>query len=301
MKVGGDGPAACLAPFPSRPPHHAVPAGSWDVHAHVIGAPPRHPWVFPRNYDPPPATVDDYVSLLDTLGLDHGVLVQVSVHGTDNRLLLDGLAAHAGRLRGVVAVGLDVTDTELDRLHAAGVRGVRIATVVAGGVPLKAATALGARIARLGWHVEFALHGDMLVDAAPMLRGFPVPIVIAHFGDCDVAAGVGGPQFRALAGLVEHGHCHVKLSAAYRLAPCPWSDVGAFAAELLRIAPERMLWGSDWPHVALTDPAAMPRTEALLDLLAHWSPDPAVRRQLLVDNPRRLYGLPAPRQSIHTP
>jgi 2-pyrone-4,6-dicarboxylate lactonase len=293
MKIGGTKPDACLPPRAPRPPRRiVVPKAAWDCHAHVIGRPPEHRWTSPRNYDPPAATIEDYIDLLDTLSLAFGVLVQVSVHGTDNSALVAGLRAHPDRLRGVAAVTPDVDDRTLEQLHQAGVRGARIMTVTAGGVSLDAAKTLASRIGPLGWHLEFALHGAELQGAMPHLLELSVPFVIAHFGDCDAESGPGGAQFQALAHLVRNADCHVKLSAAYRLSPAPWTKVGPLAAALIDLAPDRLLWGSDWPHVAITDPDAMPPTEALLDLLAEWSADEEVQRRILVDNPRRLYGTP---------
>lgn len=292
MKVGSDDPVACLPPRSPHPPRLRPPAGSWDVHAHVIGRAPDHPWVTPRSYDPPAAPVSAYIHLLDTLGLDYGVLVQVSVHGTDNRLLFEGLAQYPDRLRGVVAVRENVDDADLARFHEAGVRGVRIATVVHGGVPLAAAATMAARVATYGWHVEFALHGAMLPTLAPMLRDFPTPVVIAHFGDCAVEDGIDGAQFRALADLVTGGRCYVKLSGAYRLAAAPWRALDRFARALIALRADRMLWGSDWPHVALTRPETMPDTSGLFDILSDWVPDDEAIDRILVANPAELYGIP---------
>jgi predicted TIM-barrel fold metal-dependent hydrolase len=181
-------------------------------------------------------------------------------------------------------------DAQLDSLHAAGVRGVRILSVVAGGVALDSAASLAGRVRRLGWHVEFGLHGPTLLAALPALLEFPVPIVIAHFGDCDIKAGTEGPQFKALARLLNGSDCYVKLSAAYRLASRPWNEVAPLARALIELAPDRLLWGSDWPHVAIADVDEMPSTESLLDLLRDWTPDPAILQQILVKNPLKLYG-----------
>lgn len=230
--------------------------------------------------------------MLDTLGLSYGMLVQVSVHGTDNSILIDALKAYPKRLRGVAAVAPDVPPGELDALHQAGIRGARIVTVAGTRFALENVPALAARIERLGWHLEFALHGAELEAAAPMLLSLPVPIVLSHFGDCDAGAGTDGPQFRTLAQLVRSMPCFVKLSGAYRLSAAPWSNVAPLAAALVELAPHRLLWGSDWPHVAITEQADMPATEDLLDLLPRWVEDPAVQHQILVDNPAKLYGVP---------
>jgi 2-pyrone-4,6-dicarboxylate lactonase len=289
VKVGADSPVACLPPRAAGRPGFLAPSGAWDTHAHVIGAPPHRAWVSPRNYDPPVATVDNYIDVLDVLGLTYGVLVQVSVHGTDNGCLVEALRAHPDRLRGVAAVLPDIGDAQLDSLHEAGVRGVRILSVVAGGVALASAAALARRVRRLGWHVEFGLDGPTLVAALPALLEFPVPTVIAHFGDCDVTTGTKGPQFSALARLLSDSDCYVKLSAAYRLAVRPWNEVAPMARALIELAPDRLLWGSDWPHVAIADACAMPPTQSLLDLLPDWASDSVIQRRILVENPLKLY------------
>jgi 2-pyrone-4,6-dicarboxylate lactonase len=292
MKVGSAVPEPCLPPLSPRPPRHLhVPPGAWDTHTHVIGAPPGYPWVSPRNYDPPVAGVDSYLAHLDALGLAYGVLVQISVHGTDNRLLVEALRACPQRLRGVAVVAPDTSGTELAMLDTAGVRGVRVVTLVAGGVGLETLRPLAERIAPLGWHIQLATEGDRLPSLVPLLHDLPVPLVLDHFGGCDPSQGVDGAGFRALLQLVERG-AWVKLSGAYRLAPPPWDAITPLARRLIAAAPGQMVWASDWPHVALSDPAQMPSTEATLDLLACWTADTAVQHRILVSNPARLYGLP---------
>lgn len=292
MKVGSAVPEACLPPPQPRAPRHLhVPAGAWDTHTHVIGTPPQYPWVSPRNYNPPTASVESYIAHLDALGMAYGVLVQISVHGTDNRLLIEALRAYPQRLRGIAVVSPEVSDDELAMLDAAGVRGLRVVTLVAGGVGLDTLRPLAARIAPLGWHLQLATAGETLAGIVPLLQNLPVPLVLDHFGGCDLSQGLGGAGCQALLQLVEQG-AWVKMSGAYRIAGAPWDATIPLAQRLIATAPERLLWASDWPHVALTDQAQMPATEATLDLLARWTADETMQRRILVENPARLYGLP---------
>jgi predicted TIM-barrel fold metal-dependent hydrolase len=289
MQIGTDIPIPCLSPWPARPPALRLPAQAWDCHAHVVGA---APWVTPRNYDPPIADIAAYVGMLDQVGLDYGVLVQVSVHGTNNDLLIEGLRSYPDRLRGVAAIAPDVGETELAEMHEAGVRGVRLLTLTRGGVAPEAAMALAGRIAPYGWHIEFGVPGHMLAELKPIIDALPVPVVLAHFGDCDMATGVHGPQFAALCAILDRRDRYVKLSAAYRLCAQPWRDTIPVAAALIEDHGQSLLWGSDWPHVAISDPSLMPRTEALIELIGRWTPSDAALRNILVENPARLYGLP---------
>jgi 2-pyrone-4,6-dicarboxylate lactonase len=281
----------CLAPDPvHRRPGWTVPPGACDTHAHVIGPPDRFPYVENRSYTPPEASPGAYLGMLDALGLDRGVLVQVSVHGTDNRCLEEVLRAHPDRLRGVAVVAPDVPDGALEDLAAAGVRGLRLNVLFGGGVGFDALETLASRIAGLGWHLQFLLDARELPALAPRLERLPVSFVVDHMGHMPTAAGLDHPGFQTLLRLVRDGRCWVKLSGTYRISSAgpPFTDTIPFARALVDAAPDRMVWGSDWPHVAMD--TYMPNTGDLLDLLATWVPDEAVRRRILVDNPARLYG-----------
>lgn len=288
----GPEPPACPPPDPdpAGPTRYAVPPGAVDSHAHVIGSPDRYPLVGQRSYTPPPAPPDAYLRMLDRTGMTFGVLVQVSVHGADNRLLVETLRANPGRLRGVAVVGPDVTDAELRDLHAAGVRGLRLNVLFGGGVGFGAAEALAARVASLGWHLQLLLDARTLPELAPRLERLPVPVVVDHMGHMPTEAGLGHPGFRTLLRLARDAGAWVKLSGAFRVSAegPPHADTVPFARALIAAAPERCVWGSDWPHVALRAP--MPRIGDLLDLLADWAPDERARRAILVDNPAELYG-----------
>src|SRR4051794_8816560 len=189
--AAGD-PPVCQGPDPH--PRAArrlkVPNGAVDTHAHVIGAPPAYPWVARRSYTPPPAMPAAYIGMLDATGMRYGVLVQVSVHGSDNRLMLETIAAHRDRLRGVCVVAPDVGERELDALAAGGIVGCRINGLFRGGVGVGALEPLAHRIKRLGWHIQLLLDAGQLPVMMPALARLPVPFVIDHMGHIPTTAGV---------------------------------------------------------------------------------------------------------------
>lgn len=286
-------PPACQGPNPVvDPPGFAVPAHACDTHAHVIGLADRFPMVANRSYTPPPAPEPAYLGMLDSLGMARGVLVQISVYGTDNRCMVESLKAHPDRLRGVAVVAPDVGDAELEALHAAGVRGIRFNVLFGGGVAIDEMERLAARVAPLGWHIQLLIDARNLPELGPRIMKLPVEVVIDHMGHMPVSAGVAHPGFQWMLRLLGGGKAWVKLSGAYRIsqAGAPFTDTLAFAQALVSAAPERCLWGSDWPHVSVEGP--MFNTGALLDLLPLWVPEAAVRNRILVDNPGRLYGFP---------
>lgn len=284
---------ACPAPDPNpRRPRMEVPPLACDCHAHVFdGA--RYPYQPDRGYTPPDNPVARLLALHDALGIARGVVVQASVHGTDNRVVLDAASAHAGRLRAVAAVTEDVTDGELARMHAAGVRGIRVNLVDRGGMPLRSLDALarmGERIRDLGWHVELLVHVESAPELRTLMTGLAVPVIVGHVGYTRVTAGLDHPGYRAFLAMLRDGHGWLKLTAPYRISAqrqLPYDDVIPFVRAVVEAAPDRVVWGSDWPHVMLTDP--MPNDGDLVDLLAAWLPDAELRRRILVVNPQRLY------------
>ena len=260
----------------------------------------RYPLAAQRVYTPPDCVASDYRRMLATVGIDRAVLVQPSVYGSDNRLLVDTLAGDPSHLRGVAVLGGDGSgsdDAELAALHAAGVRGVRVNLVdradrpgSGAGLPMALLKALAARVAPLGWHLELLVHADEHADGLPALGELPVPVVFGHFGYLAVGRGADHSGFLALLDLLGSGRAWVKLSGPYRLtlASLPYAACDELAAALRETAIDRLLWGSDWPHVMLR--GAMPNDADLVDLLARWLPDPAQRQRVLVDNPQALYG-----------
>lgn len=267
-----------------------MPAHACDCHAHVLGPPEMYPYVAQRSYTPPTATLESYQALHRVLGIERAVIVQPSVHGTDNQVTLDGIAGYGPNARGIAVVEADVDDRELARLDSGGIRGVRLNLLFGGGVGLQALEPLSHRITDMGWHVQLLLDARDLVELAPRLRRLPVPVVIDHMGHMNVAHGIDHPGFQALLELVRDGVCWIKLSGNYRISAAgpPYADAISFARALIEACPGHMVWGTDWPHPALTD--IMPNDGDLIDALDDYAPEPDLKRAILADNPARLYG-----------
>lgn len=277
-------------PATARPRTH-FPEGACDCHAHVFGPQDRFPYLEHAGYIPPDAVTADYVGMLKNNGCDRGVLVQPSVYGTDNRCMVDALRSGLHDLRGIAVVGADVSDRELEDLHAAGVRGVRINLASeTEGLTLADGERLAPRLKELGWHLQFYLDLKKMPEAEAKLAKLPITIVIDHFARCPAADGTDAPAFRALLRLVSRDNCWAKIMGPYFIstnAPL-YPEVTPLARALVATAPERIVWGTDWPHPGAR--ALMPEDHVLADLLAEWVPDEAQRRKVLVDNPARLYG-----------
>lgn len=286
------GPApACPGPHPAprRPTRFTVPKGAVDTHAHVIGLPPDYPFVETRSYTPPEAPASAYLAMLDNTGMTYGVLIQVSVHGTDNRLMVKTLQANRKRLRGIAVIPLGLPERELAELKDAGVVGLRLNVLYGGGVGLDDLERYGALCREMGWHLQFLLDARELPPIAKRLDALPVPIVIDHMGHFPADTGVDSEGFQTLLALVRDGGW-VKLSGAFRstVQAHPYRDTIPYAQALAAAAPDRCVWGSDWPHVANWN--YMPNVGELLDVLADWVPDETARNKVLVSNPHRLYG-----------
>ena len=288
-----DSPPPCQGPDPDpRPPRFTVPPGACDCHAHILGPLTRYPFVEARAYTPPEALLESYRHMLATLGVTRAVIVQPSVYGTDQRATLAALEAGAGAYRGVAVVQPEVSGRELAALHEAGVRGLRICPLYKHAAVLADCPGLAARIAPLGWHLQIFLNVAQLhAEERDLLAALPVPFVFDHMGYMPVETGLDQPGFQWLLGRLSDGQAWVKLSGAYYLSDepePPYAKVAALAKALIAANPEHCVWGSNWPHPILTK--AMPNDGALLDLLADWAPDPALRQAILVDNPAALYG-----------
>ena len=291
--------ADCLPPREPSRPAIAPPPKACDTHAHVFGPASRFPYADDRSYTPPDAPLAKYLGMLATLGLARGVLVQGSAHGRDNAAMLDALARHPERLRGVAVADADTPAAELRRWAALGVRGLRFnhffrggALHYRGGVPLSAARALAPLMAELGWHLQLWIDVKDLPDTIPVLTSLGLPVVIDHMGRTDARAGTSSPGFQSLLRLLGDGGCWVKLSGAHRLstqAP-DYAEVRPFHEALLCANPEHLMWGTDWPHPRIE--GDMPDAGRLLDLFHHWTPDQETRRRILAANPARFYGFP---------
>ncbi|QCI66384.1 GntR family transcriptional regulator [Phreatobacter stygius] len=277
-----------------RPPKRAAPRQACDTHAHVFGPVERYAYSPRRGYTPPDALLAAYQHLHAVLGIERAVLTQPSVYGIDNQAILDVVATDPQRYRAVVAVGRDVTDAELKAFARAGATGIRINLVDRGGMPFDRWSdfeAVAKRIADLGWHVEFLVHVHAFEDLVPKLTRLPVDSVIGHMGYMPTREGLANPAWRRFVDHVAGGRCWVKLTGPYRITGAtetPYADVVPFARALVAARPDRILWGTDWPHPAAK--IAMPNDTELFDALIDWVPDVSQRHAILVDNPARLYG-----------
>ncbi len=286
----------CAPPdFNPRKPKIALPKLACDTHAHILGPIAKFAYSPARVYTPLDCLLDAYRAMLDTLGVARAVLVQPSVYGSDNTVMLNAMQATGGAFRGVAVVDDNIADAELAKLHAAGVRGVRVNIVDVkdrkpGSLPMAELTAFAQRIAPMGWHIEFLMHCDEFPDMDRTFADFPVDIVLGHLGYMKTEKGLNDPGFQALLRLVQAGTAWVKFTGPYRISAqaLPHADTNAYAHALVQANVERVLWGSDWPHVMVK--TAMPNDGDLCDLLSSWIPDAAAREQVLVKNPAKLYG-----------
>jgi predicted TIM-barrel fold metal-dependent hydrolase len=269
---------------PHPPRRFTLPAGAVDTHAHVIGT----SWIPERSYTPHPAPAQAYLRMLDATGMTHGVLVQVSVHGTDNTLMLEALRANPARLRGIAVTPPTLPARDWRALKEAGIVGLRLNTTTGGGVGVSALDEYEAVCLEHGWHLQFLVEPHRIPELAPRIGRLRVPSVFDHMGYVTPAEADAAPG-RTLLQLARDG-AWVKLSGAFRLSHAgpPYADVTPFAAALAAAAPERCVWGSDWPHVSFR--GRMPNPGDLLDLLADWVPDAARRDAALAANAHRLYG-----------
>lgn len=278
-------------PSPHGPTLFTPPPGACDAHCHVFGPAARFPFAPKRAYTPPDAGLEDFEVLQSRLGLSRAVFVQASCHGTDNGAMVDALQRGHGRYAGVAMVDESVTDAELAALHEAGVRGIRFNFVAhLGGAPdLPRFWRTVDRITPLGWHVVLHFDAKDLARYADLFERMPTTYVLDHMARVDATAGLDQEPFQQVLGLLADERCWVKISGAERLNATggpPYDDVVPYARALIAAAPDRILWGTDWPHpnVRMT-----PDDGDLLDLLASYAPDEQTRNRILVDNPTRLY------------
>jgi predicted TIM-barrel fold metal-dependent hydrolase len=282
----------------------SVPAGACDCHVHVFGDPKRYPFFAGRTYSPDTATLEELRQLLATLHLDRVIIVQPSVYGTDNACTLDAMSELGSRARGVAVIDESTTDAALDRMAKAGIKGIRLNLAQLGisepAAALKAFQAAANRAKTRGWHVQFNTSLRVIDAISTQLLASPVPLVFDHFGGARGSAGVDQPGFAALVSLVKAGKAYVKISGAADSASTrapDYPDALPLARALVAANPQRILWGSNWPHPGSapgrksTDLAPNGQTDdgLVLNLLPVWVPDPATRRTILVDNPARLY------------
>jgi 2-pyrone-4,6-dicarboxylate lactonase len=279
-------------PNPSQP-RFVLPPGSVDAHCHVFGPGNEFPFAPERKYTPCDAGKDELFKLRDFLGFERNVVVQATCHGADNSAMVDALRASDGQARGVATVRPDVTDEQLAELHEAGVRGVRFNFVkrLVDPKPDEYYRGIVERIARLGWHVVLYFEAADLAERWQFFTSLPTVVVVDHMGRPDVTAPVEGPEFgRFLTLMRDHPQFYAKVTCPERLTvsgPPGYDDVVPFARTLVESFPDRVLWGTDWPHPNLK--SHMPDDGSLVDFIPRIAETADARQRLLVDNPMRLY------------
>ena len=285
----------CLPPERNpRRPGIVLPQGSIDTHVHVFE--PGYRLSAGRGYTPPYSTLEDLKHLHATLGIERVVFTQPSVYGTDNSAILDATAVlnsdNPGRARCIVALDMKIADDEIAALDACGVRGVRLNTDNQGGMPIRMdeIPELAARIRPFGWHIEFLFPGKDILELMPVFTALEVPMSIAHFAYQPATAGVNAPGWRALVELARRGNTWVKISGANRVSATdlpPYDDVKPMAEALIEAAPERIMWGTDWPHP--NKYVVNPNDGDLVDAFGDWVSDEAMRRRIMVETPAAFY------------
>ena len=276
---------------PSRP-NFVPPPGAVDAHVHVFGPEAEFPFSPKAKYHPEDATPEMLFALRDRLGFSRNVIVQASCHGTDNRATLNGIAKSGGRARGVAVVDPDVTDAELRALDEGGIRGVRFNFLkrLVDNAPKDKFLEIARRIAPLGWHVVVYFEADILEELIPFLEAIPTIIVVDHLGRPDIAQGPGGADITAFRRLLDtHKNIWTKVSGAERLSPMgpPFDDFVEVIRPVVEDYPDRVLWGTDWPHPNMEH--RIPDDGQLVDVIPRIAPTAELQRRLLVDNPERLY------------
>ena len=292
-------PVAIAGPVAQpKKPRRLPPPGAWDSHAHVFGPADKFPYTPGRGYTPPDAPAEKFVALLDHNGCAQGLVVQGNAHGYDNRVVLDALARYPRRLRGVAITDTRIAPETLRDWHKLGMRGLRFHLMAqkpgyVRGVGLDVFEVFRKTMAELGWVMQIFCDWQVMGEMAPTLREIArdMPVIVDHYMMMPAARGVNEPNFQALLKLVGDGHVHVKVSAPYRVSTQfpDYADARALHAALVAANPERLMWGSDWPHPSIAA-GVMPDDGHLLDLLFDWTPDEAVRRKILVETPTRLFG-----------
>jgi 2-pyrone-4,6-dicarboxylate lactonase len=283
----------CKAPDPdTRKPGYRPPPLACDAHCHIFGPGDRYPYAADRTYTPPDAPLSRFKELQATLGLERAVLVNASCHGSDNTVIVDAIAQSQGKYRGVANADDTFTTKDFERLHEAGFRGVRFNFVKhLGGMPdMGEFRRIVDRIRPLGWHIDLHFDAGDLVEHDNLLKSLTVPFIIDHMGRVPTRLGLEQEPFKRLLALARtNERCWVKISGSERISNGPpFTDAVPFAQALIAGAPDRILWGTDWPHPNIAN--HMPNDGDLVDLIPLMMPDATTQRRVLVDNPHRLYG-----------
>ena len=291
LMVGAAGAALARHGAAAAAAANGMPDGACDCHLHIYD--PRFPYQPNAQLKPPPATVADYRAVQRRLGTSRAVIVTPSTYGTDNAHLLDALGQLGDTARGVAVCHADISMAELRRMHAAGVRGVRVQFGRGSIVGAEEILPLARRVAPLGWHMQFNMPVEDYAKIADVLMRVPTTIVIDHFGRTPPDPQTAAPAHYALMRrLLDRGRTWMKLSSPYtdsKSGPPAYADMAAVARDFLAHAPERMVWASNWPYPDVA-PAPAPDPVHMLRLLPTWAPDPFLRHRMLVENPERLYG-----------
>lgn len=272
-------------------PRLIAPPGACDCHLHIYGDRDRYPWVEVPNRPFLDKRLEHYRRVRDRLGLERTVVVQATQYNTDNRCLLDTVAALGANGRGIAVVDPAIDDAALAALHDGGIRGLRFGIDLANGMQPDALEDMAARIAPFGWHIQYRCWPEELLDLAERFRRLPVDIVFDHMANIPPGTGISHPAFRALLSLLDTGRCWVKLSAPYQLSTAGGPDYTDYLPQgraLVVANPERMVWGTNWPHPRVDD---KPDEAHLLDVLLDWTDgDESTQQAILTDNPAKLYG-----------
>ena len=285
----------CIAPDRHpRKPDIVLPKGSVDTHVHIFDK--KYKLSPGRGYNPPDSTLADLDHLHEVLGIDRVVFTQPSVYGTDNSAILDGMKSRndkvANTARAVVAVDGDVKESELEKFESLGVRGIRLNTDNKGGMPVDMSdiSELAEKIKDLGWHFEFLFPGKDILELMPTFKSLPIPMSIGHFAYQPATSGIEASGFKALLELAKEGNTWIKISGANRVSETdlpPYDDVKPMAQKLIDAAPERIMWGTDWPHPNKYE--VNPNDGDLVNAFGEWVQDEAMRQKIMTDNPGEFY------------
>jgi predicted TIM-barrel fold metal-dependent hydrolase len=284
-------------PFPPDPnpkkPRITVPPGSWDTHFHIFGPPNRFPYAESRRYTPPTAPIEHWLAISSAIGIERGFVVTPSVHDLDPAVTLDAIARADGRIRGMIRANSSLDDAAVRRLHGGGIRGLRFpfAKVVRRDFDENEFHANIARIEPLSWVVEFQIDGNMLEEHADLIGNVPLPTVIDEFAGIHPKDGLDQPAFRTLLDLLAKPNVYLKLICPDRFLAMgeSYESIVAMSRAVIEKAPDRIIWGSDWPHSYVFEANAMPNDGDLIDMLLDFAPDETARNKILVDNPARLF------------
>ena len=284
-----------LPPNPNpRTPQFIPPPGTCDTHFHVFGPPHQFPYSEARRYTPPAAPIEHFFGMAEIVGIERGIMVQPTVHRWDNAFTLYMMERGEGRLRGMVHANPDFTEANHRELHAGGVRGVRFNCVTRNGgrFDQDRFERVLSRVEGLGWVIDLHMDPDFLAPHADLVRRVPLPVVIDHFANVHSMSGKDEAAYRILYDLLGENHVWLKISGADRLMSrgARYQDIVELARALIAHAPDRIIWGTDWPHSNIFKPGQIPNDGDLMDMMLDFAPNEITRRKILVDNPARLFG-----------